>query len=248
MAVALKDVFSLSFNEFKKFCNSKIGRYGIIYSFKSPSEKMYVGQTTSDRFSKRMSSHKNSNECPAFNNAIKKYGWNTVVDGFRLLAFTRNLSSLDALEIKFIKQYHSFKNGYNCTEGGGGMRGFKQSLETREKMSKVHKERLKYNPEALRKFKEMSRKHLKIYNASEAGKEALKKATKKANAARRKPIIATNLQTGERTQYASAVDAERKLRALHKKKFQTRSISKCANKKRKTHYGHTFEFALKNSA
>lgn len=283
MAVALQDVFSLPFNEFKKFCNSGIGRYGIIYSFKSPSGKMYIGQTTTDRFGGRMKAHKNQDGCPAFHNAIKKYGWDTIINGFKILAFTRNISSLDALEIKFIKQYDTFKNGYNCTEGGGGNRGVKLSLKTRKKISEANKKRFKdpqerkkmseitknhykdnlearkktseagkkyyrENPEALKKHREMLRKHLKAYNASEAGKRARKRGLEKSYAARRKPIIATNLQTGESTQYESAADAARKLLALHKRKFDHRSISKCALKKRKKHHGHSFAFAVKTSA
>ena len=246
----------------------------MIYSFTSPSKKMYVGQTTSNRFSERMCKHKNTDECPAFHRAIKKYGWDTMKKGFEILAFTDDLESLDELEIKFIKQYNSFKNGYNCTEGGGGHRGLKPSAETRKKKSeamknhykdpeerkkqseamknhykdnpearkKASESRKKYlrdNPERLQKQREQLRKHAKAYNASEAGK----RAREKANAALRKPIIATNLQTGETTEYASAQDAVRKLSALHKRKFNHSNISACARKKQKKHKGYTFKFA-----
>lgn len=232
----------------------------MIYSFKSPSGKMYIGQTTNNRFSDRMSHHKNSNKCPAFYRAIKKYGWNTIKKGFKILAFTDDIESLDELEIKFITQYDSFKNGYNCNEGGGGNRGFKASAETRKKMSDAVKKRykdpnerekqsearkkyLRDNPEALQKQRKRIRKHLNAFNASEAGKQHRKRASEKATAATRKPIIATNLQTGESTQYVSTRDAGRKLTALHKRKFHFGNISACARKKRKTHQGYTFNFA-----
>ena len=257
----LRQLSLLAFNEFKTFCKSGIGRYGIIYSFKSPSGKMYIGQTTSDRFSKRMSHHKTRDGCRAFHRAIKKYGWDTIKKGFKILAFTRNISSLDALEIKFIKQYDSFKNGYNLTEGGGGIRGLKHSLKTRKKQSEATKNHYKDpearkklseagkksyrdNPERLRKHREM----LKAFHASEAGQQQRKRAREKATAANRKPIIATNLQTGETTQYVSVADAARKLSALYKRKFDFSNISMCARKKQKTHKGHTFEFAFKSSA
>ena len=201
---------------------------------------MYIGQTTTDRFGGRMRQHKTSDRCPAFHNAINKYGWDTIKKGFKILAFTRNISSLDALEMKFIKQYDSFKNGYNCNEGGGGNRGFKHTLKARKKRSKAQKKYYRDNPEALKKHREMLRKHWKAFCASEAGKQA----REKAYAATRKPIIAINLQTGETTEYVSAADAGRKLTALHKRKFYYECISACALKKRKTHQGHTFEFAL----
>ena len=272
MAAALEDVLSLSFNEFRKHCKTfKKQKIGIIYSFKSPSGKMYIGQTTSNRFSKRMNDHKSVDTCRHFHNAIKKYGWDTIKKGFKLLAFTDDLESLNELEIKFIKQYDSFKNGYNCTEGGGGQRGFKHSLKARKKLSEAHKKRYKdpeahkklseamkihwKDPEARKKHSESRNKYfkdnpdalrkqierMKAFQASKAGK----RAREKAHMACRKPIIATNLQTGESTQYASARDAERKLSALHKsrRKFNNSHISACALKKQKKHQGHAFAFA-----
>ena len=251
MSSVLEDVFNLSFNDFKKVCKTFKQKKGIIYSFRSPSGKMYIGQTTSNQFYVRMCRHKTQDDCRYFHNAIKKYTWGTIVGGFQLLAVTDDLESLNELEIKFIKQYDTFKNGYNLTEGGGGQRGFKPSAETRKKMSEAMKNHYKdpderkktseagkkfyrNNPERLRKNREM----LKAFNASEAGK----RAREKGNAARRKPIIATNLQTGESTQYVSAADAQRKLSALNKRRFTQSTISMCAHKKRKKHQGYTFNF------
>ena len=255
MAAALEDVSHLSFDECKTYCKTLKQKYGIIYSFKSPSGKMYIGQTTSNRFSHRMREHKTTDGCILFHRAIKKYGYDTIKKGFKILAFTDDLETLDELEINFIKQYDTFKNGYNCTEGGGGHRGVKHSLKSRKKMSEAHKKRwkdpnerkkisearkkyYKDNPERLRKQREMIRKQWKAFNASEAGKRAREKSL----AASRKPIIATNLQTGESTRYASAADAGRKLTALHKRKFDFSTISACARKKRKKHRGHSFAF------
>lgn len=43
------------------------------------------------------------------------------------------------LEIKYIKEYNSKNNkiGYNLTDGGGGMKGYKVSQETKDKISKT---------------------------------------------------------------------------------------------------------------
>ena len=46
---------------------------------------------------------------------------------------------LDDEEIYWILKYDSYNNGYNQTKGGGGIRGFKHSEETRQKISEITK-------------------------------------------------------------------------------------------------------------
>lgn len=52
----------------------------------------------------------------------------------------RDISSeeLDALEVKYIKEYNSFNEGYNMTEGGFGNTGRTFSEKVRKKMSESH--------------------------------------------------------------------------------------------------------------
>lgn len=45
------------------------------------------------------------------------------------------VDELDSREIYWIAYYDSYKHGYNQTEGGGGMRGFKHSDDTKRKIS-----------------------------------------------------------------------------------------------------------------
>ena len=227
--VVTRDDFSkMKFEDIKSYCKSipKLNKIGLIYYFRSPSGKGYVGQTTSNRFRIRMSQHKTQPECRAFHRAINKYGWKTMCQQFRVLAITQDIASLNELEIKFIEQYKTFgKGGYNLTKGGDGVRGFKHTKEWCEAHSKRHKD-----PTS------------KLYAAlhSKEHKEHLKKIREKAYAARRKAIIATEINTGISLTFVSAAEAGRKLSEKHNTKFNQSHISKCALKKRKTHRGYTF--------
>ena len=83
--------------------------------------KKYIGQ--SKNIKKRFQSHhlvdyKNENNCnynTKFYQAIRKYG----IDNFEVIVLQLcKEEELDDLEIKFIKEFDTFKNGYNSTEGG----------------------------------------------------------------------------------------------------------------------------------
>lgn len=65
-----------------------------------------------------------------FYNAIRKYGENNF--WFTTLALCDNYWEALAEEREFIK---ALKPEYNLTEGGGGVKGYKFSLESRKKMS-----------------------------------------------------------------------------------------------------------------
>lgn len=70
--------------------------------------------------------------------AIRKYGpenftWGTLHDNIT------NINDLNRLEIFYIGYYDTYNNGYNLTEGGGGMVGWSPSKKTRKRMSEAHK-------------------------------------------------------------------------------------------------------------
>ena len=266
--VVTRDDFSkMKFKDIKSYCKSipKLNKIGLIYYFRSPSGKGYVGQTTSNNFGDRMSHHKTKPSCRAFHNAINKYGWKTMCQKFRVLAITDDIPSLNKLEIKYIEEYKTFgKGGYNLTKGGDGIRGYKPSKEQCEANSKRQKKFHEDHPEAREAMSKRARKYYenhpeareaqskrakdptsKLYAAlhSKENKEHLKRASKKAAAARQKSIIATEIKTGTSLTFVSTVEAERKLSEKHNTKFNHSSISRCANKKRKTHKGYTYRFA-----
>ena len=83
--------------------------------------KKYIGQ--SKNIKKRFQNHhlvdyKNENNCnynTKFYQAIRNYG----IDNFEVIVLQLcKEEELDDLEIKFIKEFDTFKNGYNSTEGG----------------------------------------------------------------------------------------------------------------------------------
>jgi len=133
------------------------------YLIFSPLLKPYVGQTVA--FRDRMSKHKSAGKlaqinhakwladknlnrvCP-ISHAIHKYGWENmhIIILEQYPEWTQQL--LDDREKHFIIFFDSFKNGYNCTEGGGGNSGYTHSEEAKAKMSaarmgKTHTEEAK---------------------------------------------------------------------------------------------------------
>lgn len=111
---------------------------GYIYKFTNKiNGKVYIGQTYN--LQTRLNSHKSKalNTKNKFYNAVRKYGW----ENFELSILStitvntkEELSTLlDKLEIEYIKQYNSYKSGYNSTLGGHSKRGYNLSEEFSEK-------------------------------------------------------------------------------------------------------------------
>ena len=96
--------------------------------------KMYIGKTKD--IQKRCNEHKIADgKCPAFHNAINKYG----MDSFEFIVLNKyntEKESLDA-ETYYISKYNSNTRefGYNLTDGGDGISGFKHSEESKTRMS-----------------------------------------------------------------------------------------------------------------
>ena len=93
--------------------------------------KKYVGQTweiMGERWKKHYSPSEKS--CVKLNRAIKKYGKNNFIVEEITTSFTQK--DADELEVKYIQEYDTIRNGYNIRLGGS--RG-KHSEETKQKMS-----------------------------------------------------------------------------------------------------------------
>ena len=114
---------------------------GKIYLIKNKiNGKRYVGQTI-QKISWRWKQHLRDSkklDYPLYK-AIRKYG----IENFDVseLDSTENLAELDDLERKHVKLQKSFidwkQGGYNLTEGGWGHHNV--SIETKAKLSKLHK-------------------------------------------------------------------------------------------------------------
>lgn len=87
-----------------------------IYKLTSPSGKSYVGYTTRE-LNSRIKEHKNYSDS-AIHDAISKYG----LENFDIEILYQGTQMINVKhgEKYFIKHFDTFKNGYNCTEGGDG--------------------------------------------------------------------------------------------------------------------------------
>ena len=98
--------------------------------------KSYIGQYCKDNPKGRFTNHKSRARKQDANEhlyrAIRKYG----IENFDFtLVCTCENSELNDLEIKYIKEFDTFgPNGYNMTSGGQGLRDFKHSPETIERL------------------------------------------------------------------------------------------------------------------
>jgi hypothetical protein len=131
----------------------------IIYGLTCPDTEMvrYIGKSTTgltrpQRHKGKMSliakSHKN--------NWIKSLIAQNKIYGIKIIEVCDSKEILNEREVYWIKTYKD--NGVNLTnstEGGEGSVGFRFSEESKEKMSKIKKEWLKNNPEALNEIRQL---------------------------------------------------------------------------------------------
>ena len=117
---------------------------GVIYRYKSPSGKYYIGQTINEE--RRRRNFFNINKIyggPKIEKARKKYG----PENFEYTVLMKVAGDdpeevkqyLNTLEIGFIRMYDSFKNGYNMCEGGSSNVGYHHSEEAKKRIGKAHK-------------------------------------------------------------------------------------------------------------
>lgn len=120
--------------------------------------KQYIGQT-GQAFDRRYWHHRWKLREGTHDNRHLQRAWDKYGEGafvFNVVRVADGREDLDKLEQKYIKEFNTYKDGYNMTEGGGGKRGCpmsehakaivgaknrahnlgrKLSLETRKKMS-----------------------------------------------------------------------------------------------------------------
>lgn len=125
---------------------------GTVYCFiNTINNKIYIGKVIRHDFNERFNehrSHANSN-CVYFYRAIDKYGWEAfdkyiIFQTESLSNSPENKQYLNDIILEkekyYIKLYKTNdpKYGYNLTEGGDGIVGFKFSEEVKKKMSEKH--------------------------------------------------------------------------------------------------------------
>lgn len=109
------------------------GTYCVYVHINKINGKMYVGQTCQNP-EKRWANGHGYTGSTYFYRAIQKYGW----DNFEHEVVASNLTKEEAdnFEKLLITTFNTMDEniGYNLTNGGDGMTGFKHSPETKEKM------------------------------------------------------------------------------------------------------------------
>lgn len=115
---------------------------GIIYRYKSPSGKYYIGQTINEERRRRCFLYDESYGGSKIDRARKKYGPKNFEYTILIKITGDNLDevkrTLDTLEIGFIRIYNSIDNGYNIVKGGEGCVGFHHTEESKEKNRVAH--------------------------------------------------------------------------------------------------------------
>lgn len=107
---------------------------GIYRFYNKINGKSYVGKSVDLRH--RYTEHvnllnKNLEPCTILNRAWEKYGSENF--GYEVLCVCSR-DELDDKEKEYIALFDSFKNGYNCTLGGGGILGYRHSEAAKEKI------------------------------------------------------------------------------------------------------------------
>lgn len=139
--------------------------YGIYKITNTINGKVYIGQTRSGfrkRYMKHINSFKhNKGHTKKFYDDYIKYGPDSFV--FEIVQIENDVSKLDDLEIKYIKQYNSIESGYNTLSGGNYYYKDKETKYLKKNVS---------NPD--NSFREKRSEYMKTRIVSTDTKERLK--------------------------------------------------------------------------
>ena len=119
-----------------------ISYMGWIYIFLNlVNYKIYIGKYSGKRVEKRRNDHKNGYGNQHLYNAIEKYGWDNFIFDTLHYAPKEKLNELERQEIaRFDCNKCRGGWGYNETDGGDGITGWKHTPETITKMSEASRE------------------------------------------------------------------------------------------------------------
>ena len=142
-------------------------RKGIIYVYfnrakyeKEGIEKYYVGQTVGTMEQRAgKDGIRYGWDDPNFNSkfakGIRKWGWNAFEGRVLEEVYEEDLNELEKF---YIEQFDSFKNGYNSTLGGDGVRGYNYNEEAKKNQSIAQKKRFE-DPKEREKQSLAGKKH-----------------------------------------------------------------------------------------
>ena len=131
---------------------------GYIYKLTSPNGKIYIGQTINKKQRKYHYNSKCFKQQIKLWNNVQKYGWKPG-ETFEIIEECLcgdNKCILNEREKYWIQYYDSLKNGLNCNEGGYGNTGYIASEETKNKISKYHKNKPPMSDETKEKLRQIN--------------------------------------------------------------------------------------------
>ena len=236
-----------------------------IYMLVFPNKKTYVGLTSDlkDRFNKHKSRSKKPKQVVHY--AIQKYGWERVTKVILEHCNDCTMEHLAVREKHYIKHYGTYgMGGYNCTEGGEGTVGYRHTKKAKAAISRKVAEQWKNMNEQEKavlqqkimqgkrkswKKKSKEEKDAFLQNKVNVAKKAWENMTeeqknlraRKLRDASKKRAVRAISPEGAKYEFESCRQAAQCLTEKFGKKFDTRNISHCLRKRKKTHLGFRFE-------
>lgn len=159
-----------------------------IYIVTSPSNKQYVGQTVLTP-QKRWQSHywKAHSNCEGIlYRAIRKYGKENFVIKL-LISDISNQEEANLWEILMIRNFNTFENGYNMTEGGEGTVGWEMPESVKIKIGKTNLGRI-VSEETRKKMSEARMGHVSPMLGKTHSESTKKKMSIKQGCRQRGPV------------------------------------------------------------
>jgi len=103
---------------------------GLIYKITSPTGRIYIGCTTKNSINERYKYGVDRKQHKLYW-SVNKYGWeNHTKEVIEELTLDNNKDPiLFEREIYWISKFNSFKDGLNCTEGGGGTTSISEEMK-----------------------------------------------------------------------------------------------------------------------
>ena len=199
----------------------------IIYMYTFPNGKRYIGKTKNSLHRRQGANFKRYENCKLLWNAIQKYGEDNIVQE---ILFENDMTDEYAARLEQIcillfktnaNKFSSEPYGYNLTDGGDGMNGWKPDEERYEQlveqMRSFHEKRrgTHHTEEAKKKMSDAkkgkkhpmsdeTKKKISIANSKENMSEETKIRRSKAV---KKVVEAVNIMTGEKLIFQSLEEA-----------------------------------------
>lgn len=200
----------------------------IIYMYTFPNGKRYIGKTKRSLSRRQGSFFNGYKNCTLLWNAIEKYGTENIQQD---ILFENDMTDDEASRLEQIciltfktnaNRFYKPKHGYNLTDGGEGITGWKPNEEQYEKrleqMHKIHESQIGVHlPEETRRkiseahkgvkrslMSDETKKKISLANSRENMSEETKK---RRSAAVKKKVVATHNETGEELVFASCEKA-----------------------------------------